>query len=260
MAYTPYDWTENLQHRRDYVQDQLREGSPVVGVSYRDGILLMTVRRTQDKVFEVYDRLMFSGVGRQADLESLRLAAIDFAHREGFTRSAEDVTAQRVVGTTLSPLLRRGFGDFFSHPLIARAIFAELGMTVADDVFCTLDYDGEFSVHHISAVVAGTKRAEEAMLGALTQHKSDAAPDLPEALRLALQVWPLGRYFGLQKDEGTPESASAPAPGEVLKEELQQGALEVAVMERNVQRESKFRHLSEAEIAPALQSVLAGEN
>src|SRR3990172_6641918 len=118
MAYTPYDWMQNLQNRREYVQDQLREGSPVVGLSFAQGVLLLTVRRTQEKIFEIYDRLMFSGVGRQADLETLRLAAIDFAHREGFSLSPDDVTAQRVVGVALSPLLKRGFGDFFSHPLV----------------------------------------------------------------------------------------------------------------------------------------------
>ena len=51
MAYTPYDWTQNLPNRQDYLQDRLREGSPVVGLSYDGGIMLLTLRHAQDKIF-----------------------------------------------------------------------------------------------------------------------------------------------------------------------------------------------------------------
>lgn len=51
-----------------------------------------TVKRTQRKVFEIYDELMYSAIGAQADVEAVRLAAIDFAHQEGFARSPDDVS------------------------------------------------------------------------------------------------------------------------------------------------------------------------
>jgi proteasome alpha subunit len=51
--YTPFDFTELISHKKDYCEDRLREGSPVVGVAYQGGSLLLTVRRSQRKVFEV---------------------------------------------------------------------------------------------------------------------------------------------------------------------------------------------------------------
>ena len=79
---TPYDFQENLQQRAQYIRNRLRAGSPVIGISYDNGVLLLALKRRGRKVYEVYDRLMFSAIGNQADVENLRLAAIDFAHQE----------------------------------------------------------------------------------------------------------------------------------------------------------------------------------
>ena len=78
-----------------------------MGLSYDKGVLLFTVKRTQRKIFEIYDQLMYSAIGNQADVEAVRLAAIDFAHQEGFHRSPDDVSIQRLVGFAISPPLKR---------------------------------------------------------------------------------------------------------------------------------------------------------
>src|SRR5579862_3344525 len=105
--FTPFDINEAVAHRKEYVEEGLRSGSPVVGISYEGGLLLLTVRRSQRKIFEIYDRQMFSAIGRQSDIEKVRLAAIQDAHREGFERSPDDVTLQRMIGFTLSPVLKQ---------------------------------------------------------------------------------------------------------------------------------------------------------
>ncbi len=130
MVFNPFDYNEATRHRRDSVEDRLREGSPVVGISYDKGLLLLTVRRTQRKVFEVYDRLIYSAIGNQSDIEAIRVGAIDVAHKEGYDRSPDDVTIQRIVGFALSPPLKRLFGDTFNaQPAVIRAVFGELGKT-----------------------------------------------------------------------------------------------------------------------------------
>jgi len=35
--YTPFDFNEAVGHRKDYIEDRLREGSPVVGLAYDGG-------------------------------------------------------------------------------------------------------------------------------------------------------------------------------------------------------------------------------
>ena len=74
--YTPFDREEASGYRKDNVENRLREGSPVVGISYEGGLLLLTVRRTQRKIYEIYDRQMFSAIGMQADIENVRVRTI----------------------------------------------------------------------------------------------------------------------------------------------------------------------------------------
>src|SRR5579859_276481 len=137
--YTPFDINEAVAHRKEYVEEGLRSGSPVVALSYEGGLLLLTVRRTQRKIFEIYDRQMFSAIGRQSDIENVRLAAIQNAHQEGFERSPDDVTLQRMIGFALSPALKKAFGDQMYVPVVIRALFAELGRRPEADSFFVLN-------------------------------------------------------------------------------------------------------------------------
>jgi proteasome alpha subunit len=159
MAFTPYDWQQTLRQKADYVEDRLREGSPVVGLSCREGVLLVTVRRAQQqKIFEIYDRLAFAGLGNQSDVETIRQLAVDFAHAEGFARSPQDVSIQRVVGVALSPAMKRSFSDPLRLPLVVRGLFAQLGDSPEHDLFYMLNYDGEFSLgYRFGAVPRGPR-------------------------------------------------------------------------------------------------------
>ena len=136
MGFTPYDWNENIQHRLDYVETRLSQGSPVVGRAFTGGLLLLSVRKSQRKVFEVYDHILFSAIGSQSDVEAVRISSIDFASQEGFNRSPDDVSVQRLVAG-LSPTLKKAFADGFSSPFIIRGLFAELGRTAERDQFTT---------------------------------------------------------------------------------------------------------------------------
>ncbi len=241
MAFTPYDWQQTLRQKADYVEDRLKEGSPVVGVSAQEGILLLTVRRGQRKIFELYDRLAFSGLGNQSDLEAVRQLAVDFAHAEGYQRSADDVSIQRVVGVALSPALKRGFSDPLRLPLVLLGLFAQVESAPEHDLFYLLRYDGEFSLHHKYAVAAGreSSRAEmERLLGELKK-----IPKLETALEISLRAWTAGR-------SATQESAKAWR--ERLRQELQEGSIEAVLLERASQRDRRFRILKESDLKPFL--------
>src|SRR5579871_4095405 len=141
--YTPFDFNEAVGHRKDYIEDRLREGSPVVGLAYNGGLLLLTVRRSQRKIYEIYDRHMFSAIGNQSDIENVRLASINLAHQEGFERSPDDVSMQRLVGFSLSPAIKKGFGDQLVVPFVIRAIFLFFKQKTAYEIFYVLNFDGE---------------------------------------------------------------------------------------------------------------------
>ncbi len=246
MAYTPYSWQQTLQQKADYVEDRLRQGSPVVGISCEEGILLLTVRRTQRKIFEVYDKLAFSGLGQQSDLESVRQVLVDFTHSEGFQRSTEDVSIQRVVGLAISPVLKRAFSDPSRIPLVLRGIFAQVEDSPSDDLFYTLNFDGEFMLLHEHAIIAGTEGARLQIEKMLTELKN---PSVDDAFKAALFAWAAGRWYIKHSQENENKPSSEADQKKILAEELENTNVEAALLERHTHRERKFHLLSKEEMA-----------
>jgi proteasome alpha subunit len=239
----------------EYIEERLRDGSPVIGLSIPEGVLLLSIHRAQRKVYEIYDRLVFGGIGNQSDIEMMRNAAIDFAHREGFQRSPDDVTAQRLVGSVLSQALKKAFGDPFTAPFVFRGLFAELGERQEHDLFYALGFDGEFKNESRYSVVAGSLEAENRVIDLLHENV-ERAQDRDSAVRLALEAWATARiharragFGGADEEE---EEAHAPSVAETLKEALAEGTVEVGLLERNTPRESKFRLLRAEELASVL--------
>lgn len=254
MSFTPYDWNQSIQTRTEYIEERLRDGSPVVALSIPDGVLLASVHRAQRKIYEVYDRLAFGAVGNQSDIETMRNASLDFAHREGFQRSPDDVTAQRLVGSILAPALKKAFGDPFTAPFVFRGLFAEVGDKPEGDSYFTLGYDGEYKKETRFSVVGGSLDAENAMIE-LIHGSLDQAQDRQSAVKLALEAWATGRLHArrgrLARSEEE-EEAEIQSVAEILREEISKGSVEVALLERNTPRESKFRLLRSEDLAPAL--------
>lgn len=225
---SPYDWQQGVAQRAQYIETRLRGGSPIVAISINAGTLIYTYRRQVRKVYEVYDRLMFSAMGQQADVENMRLTAVDFAHQEGFARSEADVTIGRVVGFALSSPMKRAFGDITSAPFVVSAVFAEMNNTPELDLFFKLRYDGDFGVFKQFAAAAGTAEAEARMVSALTER---VRPDLSiaDAQSLADDVWRLG--------------ADVDGNGEPDPNLLANARPESGFLDRQTSHQSKFRLL-----------------
>lgn len=185
--YTPYDWQEAVGNRAQYVESRLAGGAPVIGVSLGEGVLLFSVRRQARKIYEVYDCLAFSAIGQQSDIESLRVAAVEFAHQEGYQRSEEDVTIQRVV-SALSQPLKRAFGDFNTSPFMVRSLFAEVCESREEDKFYILDYDGDYSVRARWAIITGTGEIPDEVRTSLNK-LAVSASNADKALPVLEQAW-----------------------------------------------------------------------
>ncbi len=254
----PYRWAETVANRREYLEDQLRGGSPAVGIPYDDGALLFTFGRGQRKVFEVYDRVAFAAIGHPADIERLRLAAIDMAHVDGFTNSASDVSLQRLVNFGIAPLIKQTFDEMFRAPYIVRVLMAEVGPS-SGACFHTVDYDGAFERAEQSAVIAGTDRAKEAMRSCL-EAAGKGQRGLAEALDLALRAWALGRKLGRAEGDEKDPAGSLPLSdrevGEVLQEETRTLTAEAGVLSRPRLSKSKFRALNGDELGAAMAKYL----
>src|SRR4029078_8429747 len=133
MIEEPYRWVEAIANRREYIETQLAPGSPIAALSCRDGIRFVTIGRARQELFEIYDRIAMGPIGHPGDIERLRMAAIELASTEGFTRSAADVSLRRLAFYSLSPVMKNAFEQIYGAPFLARLLFVEIGATPTDD-------------------------------------------------------------------------------------------------------------------------------
>jgi proteasome alpha subunit len=257
MIEEPYRWVEAIANRREYIEAQLAPGSPIAALGYPDGILFLTVGRTRQKLFEIYDRIAMGAIGHPGDIERLRMAAIELASTEGFTRSAADVSLRRLVHYSLSPVMKSAFEQVYGPPYLARMLFAEVGERAEEDLFLRVEYDGEIATNGATyaqarrdfAVLSGTRQSGELMEAFLkTQHVPDAS--FEATLNSALDAWSIGHMFLQASDANQlPERAA------VLKyrqERLADSGIEAALLERNANRAIRYRSLSDTELRPLI--------
>ena len=171
MIEEPYRWVEAIANRREYIETQLAPGSPIAALSFRDGILFLTIGRARQKLFEIYDRIAMGAIGHPGDIERLRMAAIELASTEGFTRSAADVSLRRLAFYSLSPLLKTAFEQIYGAPYLARMIFAEVGAKPADDLFLRVEYDGAIAANGLRRRRPASKVQRDQRDGA--SHRTD---------------------------------------------------------------------------------------
>jgi proteasome alpha subunit len=251
MTEEPYRWVEAIQNRREYIEHQLASGSPIVGLTYSGGILFLTLSRERQKIFEIYDRIAMGAIGHPGDIERLRMAAIEVASTEGFTRSTQDVSLRRLATFSLSPALKAAFEQIYGPPYLARMIFAELGRDGEANLFTRIDYDGTMHSSggaHLRSfeeygIVAGTSAQAAAMEKHLAAAEKLSDKSLDEALNLALDTWAIGFLTHEESDAPTAEAIA-----NVRKEQLAAAVLEVGVLERSAKTPATFRSLKADEL------------
>jgi proteasome alpha subunit len=253
MIEEPYRWVEAIANRREYIDAQLAPGSPIAALGYRDGILFLTLAQTRQKIFEVYDRIAMGAIGHPGDIERLRMAAIELASTEGFTRSAADVSLRRLVHYSLSPVMKTAFEQIYGPPYLARMLFAEVGERAQEDLFLRVEYDGEIATNGATyakarqdfAALSGTQQSRELMEAFLkNEHKPDAG--FEGTVNCAIDAWTVG-HMSLQASD----SNELPERDAVLKhrqERLATSGIEAAVLERDTGRSMRYRSLPDTEL------------
>lgn len=270
MYEEPYRWVEAVGNRRQYLDDQFQQGTPIVALSYLDGILLVTFSRGTPKLYEIYDRIALGGMGHPADLEKLRFNLLDMAHVEGFNRSPSDVTGNRLMKYSLAPMIKQAFEEIFKAPFIAKILLAELGLQPERDQFLTIDYDGSFEETRGCSVIAATSSIRQKMLAFLRAQSHGPIDSLQSALGLAVKTWALGSLLHLpaesrdhQDEEDQPASGAVGLhdPGEKalfdhIRLALSEKTLECALLDRTLPGSSKYRNLPPDQTKQLLPALL----
>ena len=251
MHEEPYRWVEAMRNRRDYLEDQLQNASPVVGLRYTQGVLLLTTTPGPRKIFEVYNQIAFAAIGHPADMEKLRKVVIDIAHTEAFNLSARDINLQRLVSFGIGPLMKTAFDEIFRSPFTARVLMVELDPPNQQDVFYTIDADGSFASRQYGATVSGTAASAEGIVAQLDGAEVDDL-SLEEALQRSLEAWGVGRLLGRDPEADVAAGAVRDYLGQVLPELK----VEAAVLDRSINGKTKFRLLAADELDAALAAYV----
>jgi len=255
MTEEPYRWVEAVANRREYIETQLAGGSPIAALSCREGIVLVTLGRTRQKLFEIYDRIAMGAIGHPGDIERLRMAAIELASTEGFTRSAADVSLRRLAYYSLSPMLKGAFEQVYAAPYLARMLFAEIGEGPEDDLFLRVEYDGAIATNggtfgdtrqHFG-VLSGTGASTELMEAFLQQEQKGAgSASLKEALLAGVNAWVIGNLA--LPDDGARELPTKEVVAAERVKQLSERRIEAALLERNSAAAIRYRVLPDDEL------------
>ena len=251
----PYRWIEAIQDRRDYIEDQLRPGSPVVGLPYQNGCLLLTVTKGTQKIFEVHDRIALSAIGHPADIEHLRMLVTDTASVQAFQSATEDVNLHRLTHYVLAHTFKQAFEAIVGEAYIIKMLLVEIGKGDADTQFTHINYDGTVRVHHDSAVIGGTMEIENAMQEYLTNAQSNTNGDLAATLQLALKTWAVGRCLSQRSEDADDDTEITDDEiHEIIETELEDREIEVGILDDTLPADTKFRILTQDEIQAARNS------
>lgn len=273
MYEEPYRWIEAVANRRQYLDDQFIQGNPLVGISFAQGILLLTFNRGTDKIYEIYDRIALGGMGHPADLEKLRYTLLDMAHVEGFQRSPADVTASRLMKNGLAPVIKQAFEEIFKAPYIAKILLAEVGPTQDRDRLFTINYDGMFEEQREFGLLA----ASSSIRGLLAQEWKayGSLSSLPSAVEVGLRLWGIASHLqvstvsqGKEDKEEKEEKGTAPAsttsvsaiPDDEaiaarIRDTLSKETLECVLLDRESGKMETYRALNQAELQPLIPAV-----
>ncbi len=258
MFEEPYRWVEAIRNRRDYLEEQLSAGSPIVGLSFEKGILLATVGAGTPKLYEIYDRIAFGGIGHPADMEKLRNTMLDMAHIEGFNRSPIDVTVRRLMKFGLAPMIKQAFEEVLNAPYIVKIIMAEINSTSEKPLFFRLNYDGVVEERGKNLILAGSSDMTRRMENFLSTVGETASFSFKDALRVALRTWAVSEFATASEGEKT-DPSSAPTADQLdplLKKTIEGRLIEVALLDRTQPGSSKYRMATEGEIETSLKGWL----
>lgn len=267
MYEEPYRWIEAVANRRQYLDDQFTQGNPLVGVSFSQGILLLTFNRGTEKIYEIYDRIALGGMGHPADLEKLRYALLDMAHVEGFQRSPADVTASRLMKNGLAPVIKPAFEEIFKAPYIVKILLAEIGSTQDRDRFFTVNYDGMFEEQREFGLLAASSSIRGLLAPEWKTHSSLSS--LQSALEASLRLWGTASLLqestpptDKEEEETDPSSkalvSTIPADEAIasrIRDMLSQETLECVLLDRESGKMETYRALSLAELQPFIPSA-----
>jgi proteasome alpha subunit len=226
MSFMPYVPPEQLmKDRSDFARKGIARGKSVVGLEYAEGVLFLAENpsATLHKISEIYDRILFAGVGKYSEFEDLRISGVRLADLRGYSYGREDVRA-RDLANGYSQALSTIFTQQMK-PYEVEILVAEVAEDGGRNEIYHILFDGTVTDEHGAVAIGGhADELSEAVRSAYSE-----GWDLPTAVREAVRA--------LSTAEGR---------------EVEAEAVEAGVLDRTRSQRRKFRRLGAEEVAGIL--------
>ena len=222
-----------IEIKRDIVESALTQSNPILALEYCNGVLLMAENPSLSlrKISEIFDNIAFAGTGVYNDYERLRKAGVQFADVKGFSYSRIDVKAKSIASSYSDTL-----GEIFSRshmPMEVEILVAEVGETQEENRFFYVTYSGGLIEEKYFSIIGdiyldnNSKKIQKNILRNFLKEKNiDGTMNLTESFKVGI------------------EALNSVRGGSTIRADQ----LEVAVLDRQIPRNRKFRQLSKQEI------------
>jgi proteasome, alpha subunit, bacterial type len=223
MSFMPYVPPEQLmKDRSEYAHKGIARGRSVIGLECADGLLCIAENpsATLHKISEIYDKVVFAGVGKYSEFEELRIAGIRLADLRGYQYGREDVKARDLANAysqALSSIFTQQMKPYEVEILVGEVDGESGGTSIYHILF-----DGSVSDEHGYVAMGGHS---DDLMDTLRDRYQEGW-DLATAVRTAVQV--LG---------------TTPEPREIAADQIEAG-----VLDRTRSHRRKFRRLAPEEI------------
>lgn len=149
-----------MQDKAEYARKGIARGKSIVTLECAEGILVVAENPSSSlsKIGEIYDRLVFAGVGKFSEFDQLRKIGVRYADVKGYSYSREDVR-----GKALANAYSQAIGEVFTRemkPLEVEIVVAEVGddrlAGHEQNAIYRVSFDGSISDHHGFCVIGGS--------------------------------------------------------------------------------------------------------
>jgi proteasome alpha subunit len=207
-----------FRDKEEYARRGIEKGKDVIAVEYENGIVIVAEnpQKTLNKIYEIYDRIAFAGVGSYQEYEPLRYQGVQATEIKGYTYSREDVHA-KWLANIYSQIIGSAYRQLDMKPLEIEILLVEVG----DDIYPKnniyhLAFDGRLWEEENFAIIGGrSEQLREYLQREFRENLTQA-----QALKIATKA-----LSTLEDAQITPET------------------LEVAVLDKN-QGRRKFKRLT----------------
>ena len=133
-----------ILEREELVKQGLEKSWPLVGISLKQGILLVALNPQLElikKIVEIQNGIVLGAVGRAVEFEELKKLLISEAYRIAHLYSVKDVEILD-LSKFLSQALSQAFYDLRVKPLEVEIVLVEVGRVLEEDKIIKVRSDG----------------------------------------------------------------------------------------------------------------------